>query len=203
VRGQAATGRLLVLSGPSGVGKDTVLRRLFELEPRLRYSVSYTTRPPRPGEVDGVSYSFVDEPTFRAMLDRGEFLEHADVYGQLYGSSLRRVREALARGEDIVLKIDVQGAAQVRARAPEALLIFLLPPSREELFRRLRRRGTDTGEELQRRLDNAAAELGEAAHYDHRVVNDEVDRAAREILRIVEDSRGTNGSSAEAGDDRG
>lgn len=182
-RGQ---GRLIVLSGPSGVGKDTVLRRLFELSPSLRYSVSYTTRAPRTGEVDGVSYSFVDEPTFREMLARGEFLEHAEVFGHhLYGTSARRVDEALARGEYIVLKIDVQGAAQVRERAPEAIFVFLLPPSDEELFRRLRERGTDSGEDLQRRLQEAAAELAEAAHYDHRVVNDEVDRAAREIIALV------------------
>jgi guanylate kinase len=189
---RAGEGRLIVLSGPSGVGKDTVLRRLFELCPELRYSVSYTTRPPRPDEVDGVSYSFIDEPTFRLMLARDEFLESADVYGSLYGTSLQRVREALARGEDIVLKIDVQGAAQVRERVPGAVLVFLLPPSDDELFRRLRERGTDAGQALELRLENATAELAEAANYDHRVVNDEIDRAAREILAIVADSRGAN-----------
>lgn len=189
---RAGEGRLIVVSGPSGVGKDTVLRRLFELEPRLRYSVSYTTRDPRPGEVDGVAYSFVDEPAFRAMLERGDLLEHAVVHGRLYGTSLSRVREALARGEDIVLKIDVQGAAQVRAQAPEALLVFLLPPSEEALRARLAGRATDDAESLRRRAADAVRELAEAPLYDHRVVNDEVDRAAREILSIVAASRDGN-----------
>jgi guanylate kinase len=184
-----ARGRLVVLSGPSGVGKDTVLRRLFELEPGLRYSVSYTTRAPREGEVDGVSYSFVDVPTFRRMEAEGAFLETADVHGNLYGTSLGRVREALARGEDIVLKIDVQGGAQVRARVPDALLVFLLPPSVEVLEERLRTRDTEDDASLRRRRADAVRELAEAGGYDHRVVNDDVDRAAREILSILAKSR--------------
>src|SRR5207302_11000519 len=122
----------------SGVGKDTVLRKVFELDPRLRYSVSYTTRDPRPGEVDGVSYSFVDEPTFAALREQGELLETALVHGRHYGTSRTRVREALGRGEDIVLKIDVQGAAQLRGRVDDAIFIFLLPPSVDVLRERLR-----------------------------------------------------------------
>ena len=124
-------GRLIVLSGPSGVGKDTVLHELRRLDPSLRYSVSYTTRAPRPGEVDGVAYSFIDEATFRAMAERGEFLEWAEVHGHLYGTSEARVNEALERGEDIVLKIDVQGAAWIRPRVDGAVFIFLLPPSED------------------------------------------------------------------------
>jgi guanylate kinase len=185
-------GRLIVLSGPSGVGKDTVLRALFELDPQLRYSVSYTTRPPRPGEVDGVSYSFVEEPTFLRMVEQGEFLEWARVHGNLYGTSLRRVREHLDRGEDMVLKIDVQGAGQVRGRVPEAVFIFLLPPSVEELRERLRARDSETGESLAQRDADAARELAEAERYDHQVVNDAVERAAREILALVAASRGEN-----------
>lgn len=191
-----ARGRLIVLSGPSGVGKDTVLRALFQLDPHLRYSVSYTTRPPRPDEVDGVSYSFVDEPAFQRMIDAGELLEWARVHGNLMGTSLRRVEESLDRGEDLVLKIDVQGAAQVRGRAPEAVFIFLMPPSREELRERLRARGSENAESLARRDLDAESELAEAERYDHQVVNDQVERAAREILDIVAASRGDNGGAA-------
>ncbi len=183
-------GRLIVLSGPSGVGKDTVLHTMFDLDPQLRYSVSYTTRPARPGEVDGVSYSFVDEPTFRAMAERGEFLEWAVVHGNLYGTSLARVREALDRGEDVVLKIDVQGAAQLRGRVPEAVFIFLLPPSIDALRERLRARESEDPESLAVREADAQRELAAAEQYDHRVVNDQVERAAREILDIVAASRG-------------
>lgn len=179
-------GRLVVLSGPSGVGKDTVLRELFRLEPQLRYSVSYTTRPPRPGERDGVSYSFVDPSTFEAMVQRGDFLEHATVYGKSYGTSLQRVNEQVARGDTVVLKIDVQGAARVRQRlGNRALFIFLLPPSTEELHRRLEERNTEDQRSLDVREATAAQELGEQAKYDHRVVNDDVERAAREILGII------------------
>jgi guanylate kinase len=192
----ARPGRLIVISGPSGVGKDTVLQALFRLDPHLRYSVSYTTRPPRPGEVDGVSYSFVDEPSFRRMIEGGEFLEWAVVHGNLYGTSLPRVRARLDRGEDVVLKIDVQGAAQLRGRVPEAIFIFLLPPSLEELRERLRARDSETDESLARREQDALNELAEAARYDHRVVNDQVERAAREILDIVAASRGENVGSA-------
>ena len=179
-------GKLIVLSGPSGVGKDTVLREVFRIDPSLRYSVSFTTRPPRAGEQDGVSYSFVDEATFEAMIERGEFLEHASIYGYRYGTSLERVREAVARGEEIVLKIDVQGAAHVRERVDgQALFIFLLPPSEAELRRRLQERATEDLHSLGIREGTAVAEMAEQSKYDHRVVNDDVPRAAREILSII------------------
>jgi guanylate kinase len=182
-------GRLIVLSGPSGVGKDTVLHELRTLEPRLRYSVSYTTRAPRPGEVDGVAYSFIDRDSFLAMAERGEFLEWAEVHGQLYGTSEARVKEALDRGEDIVLKIDVQGAAWIRPRVDGAIFIFLLPPSEEELRRRLVGRDTEDEATRELRFGNAVAELADGAAYDHRVVNDDVGRAAAEILDIVRSRR--------------
>ncbi len=185
----APPGRLIVLSGPSGVGKDTVLHELRRLDPSLRYSVSYTTRQPRPGEEDGVAYSFIDEATFRAMAERGEFLEWADVHGHCYGTSEARIKEALDRGEDIVLKIDVQGASWIRPRVAGAVFIFLLPPSEEELRRRLVARDTEDEASLELRFNNAVAELADGAAYDHRVVNDDVFRAAEEILDIVRSRR--------------
>jgi len=179
-------GRLVVLSGPSGVGKDTVLRELFRLDPQLRYSVSYTTRSPRPDERDGVSYSFVDAPTFEAMVERGDFLEHATVYGRSYGTSLQLFNEQVSRGDTVVLKIDVQGAARVRQRLGDrALFIFLLPPSTEELHRRLEERNTEDRRSLEVREATAVQELAEQAKYDHVVVNDDVERAAREILGLI------------------
>jgi len=179
-----------VLTGPSGVGKDTVIRELIDLDPAIGYSVSYTTRAPRPGEVDGVAYWFVDEPTFRAMIGRGEFFEWSTVYGELKGRSFESVNEAIASGRDTVVKIDVQGAAKIRERiGDEAIYIFLLPPSEATLERRLVTRGTEDAASLTVRRERVAAELAVKDTYDHQVVNDDARRAAREILEIIESDR--------------
>ena len=182
---QPRAGLLIVISGPSGVGKDTVLRRLFELAPQLKYSVSYTTRPPRPGEVDGQSYSFISEPEFLRLIEQKEFLEWARVYDHYYGTSRRRVEDALNRGDDIVLKIDVHGATFVRKRKPDGLFIFITPPSTEELLNRLTGRNTETPEALALRQKEALIELGLAKDYVHVVCNRDVEETAREILAMI------------------
>jgi guanylate kinase len=182
---QPRTGLLIVISGPSGVGKDTVLRRLFELAPQLKYSVSYTTRPPRPGEVDGHSYTFVGESEFLRLIEKREFLEWAKVYDHYYGTSRQRVEEALERAEDIILKIDVQGATFVRKRRPDGLFIFITPPSTEELLNRLTGRNTESPQALALRQKEALIELGLAKDYEHVVCNREVDQTAKEILEMI------------------
>jgi guanylate kinase len=176
---------LIVISGPSGVGKDTVTRRLFELAPDLKYSVSYTTRPRRSGEVDGRSYSFVSEGEFQRLVDAGEFLEWAQVYDHRYGTSKRRVQAALATGHDVLLKIDVQGAMRVRQQVPEGVFIFMTPPSIEALIERLMGRNTEDPASLERRQRDALQELGLAREYRYIVCNREVDRTAREVLDII------------------
>ncbi|MFN3683247.1 MAG: guanylate kinase [Fimbriimonadaceae bacterium] len=178
-------GRLVIVSGPSGVGKDTVIRRWLETDPRTERVVTCTTRPPRPSEVPGVSYRFLSRDEFLAMAERGELLEHKIVHGNLYGTPAEGVEEILRRGKIAVLSIDVQGAAEVRAKRPDALAVFLLPPSREELERRLRNRGEDSEEQIRLRLRNAEAELAAAASYPVRVVNDDVDRCAAELRSLV------------------
>jgi guanylate kinase len=181
------------------VGKDTVLRELFRIAPQLGYSISYTTRPPRPGEVDGTSYSFVDEATFLAMARRHEFLEYAHVHDHWYGTLEARVREGLDRGLDMLLKIDVQGAAWIRPRVEGAIFIFLLPPSLEELRRRLTDRATESRDTLELRWENARAEMAEQDLYDHLVVNADVHEAARAILDIIEHSPHPGGAAASRG----
>jgi guanylate kinase len=182
-------GLLIVISGPSGVGKDTVIKRLIELDPNLTYSVSCTTRAPRAGEVDGVNYRFVSRQEFERLIDAGAFLEYATYDGNLYGTPIAQLDEVRAAGRDIVLKIDVQGAEQVRKRAPDALRIFLAPPSMEELLRRRTERHTESAEDQSSRQRIANLEMALASHFDHVVVNDDVERAAREILAIIQAAR--------------
>lgn len=187
--GEGSTrGRLVVVSGPSGVGKGTVVRAALERRPDLALSTSYTTRPPRPAEADGVHYRFVDGAAFDRLVEEGAFLEWAEVFGHRYGTPAGEVERLRAEGRDVLLEVDVQGARSVRERAPDALLIFLHPPSEEELARRLQARGTETGEALERRLAEARVEMAQADRFDHVVVNDRVDRAVGELLAIIDAS---------------
>ncbi|HVC39349.1 MAG TPA: guanylate kinase [Candidatus Dormibacteraeota bacterium] len=178
-------GRLIVLSGPSGVGKDTVIAELLPLRLSLQRPATYTTRSPRPGEVDGRDYSFVTPEAFRSMEARDCFLETASVHGHRYGTPRDRVEELLSAGADVLLKPDVQGAAQLRVSGTDATYVFLMPPDEAVLQERLERRGTESGEELALRTRAAAREMAEASWYDHVVVNDEVARAAREVAAIL------------------
>lgn len=175
-----------MISGPSGVGKGTVVRGLLEARPDLALSVSATTRAPRPGEVDGVHYRFLTDDEFSRAVGEGAFLEHADVFGSRYGTIAGDVAAARDAGRTVLLEIDVQGARLVRARMPDAVLIFLRPPSEQELERRLRARGTEAGDALARRLVAARREMDESAWFDHVVVNDEISHAVGEVLAIIE-----------------
>jgi guanylate kinase len=171
------------------VGKDTLIKRLLELDPNLRYSVSCTSRAPRPGEVDGVDYSFVSRDRFQQLIDEGAFLEHATYNGNLYGTLIERVEREREAGHDIVLKIEVQGAEQVRARVPDGVFIFLVPPSIDELVRRQMKRNTETSQDMEARRLIATREMEYASRYDHVVVNDQLARAAAEILAIIHNAR--------------
>ena len=172
--GDAPQARLFVVAAPSGAGKTSLVRALMEREPRLRFSTSYTTRPKRPGEVDGRDYFFVDEATFREMEARGEFLEHARVFGNLYGTS-----------RSVILEIDWQGARQVREAMPEAASIFILPPGMAELERRLRGRETDSEPVILRRLADAAADMSHWAEFGHVVINEDFGEAVAALSAIV------------------
>lgn len=187
----SSTGRgmLIVVSGPSGVGKGTVVQRLLGRLPGAEASVSFTTRPPRPEEVEGVDYHFVEEETFDELIAEGEFLEWASVHRARYGTPRHWVEGKLAEGVDVLLEIDVQGALQVRRRMADALLIFLAPPSRAELARRLRLRGTEPPDERARRLETAQAELAAASEFDHVLINDELDACVEKITNILRTPR--------------
>ena len=183
-------GLLVVISGPSGVGKDTLIERLRERDPNLHYSVSDTTRKPRPGEVDGVNYFFVSRQRFEELIAQGFFLEYATYNGNYYGTPAAPVEEARGAGHDILLKIEVQGAALVRKRAPDGLFIFIAPPSKEELVRRQQlREGGASDEDMVERLKIAETEMKLASEYDHVVINDELERAVSEVLEIIRSAR--------------
>lgn len=182
-------GVLVVVSAPSGVGKSTILGRLRETREKLCFSVSATTRAPREGERNGVEYEFVSRERFDEMAANGEFLEHADYVENCYGTPRAPVEQKLSEGWDVYLDIEVRGAMQVRKNCPEALLIFVMPPSMEELKRRLEGRGTEAPEVVEKRLREAEREMAERDKYDFVVVNDEVDRAAAEISRLIDAHR--------------
>ena len=179
-------GRLYVVAAPSGTGKTSLVRAVMAARPHLQFSVSYTTRPRRPTETDGRDYHFVDRTTFEGMVAAGELLEWARVFDNYYGTGLAVVRAALARGESLILEIDWQGARQVRAKLPEAVQVFILPPSRAELERRLRGRGTDSPEVIARRLQDSVTELGHWEEFDYVVVNDVFEDALARLTRIVD-----------------
>ncbi len=182
-------GSLFIISAPSGAGKTSLVRALIERDPAVRLSVSHTTRPPRPGERDGVDYHFVDEARFLALVEGGGFLEHAEVFGARYGTSVAEVDPWLERGIDVFLDIDWQGARQVRALRPEAFSVFVLPPSREVLLERLKRRGQDAPEVIARRMAGARAELAHHCEYDFILVNDRFAEALSGLQAIVAAAR--------------
>ena len=182
-------GLLLVVAGPSGVGKGTVHARVREALPDARLSISVTTRQPREGEVDGVHYRFVDRPTFAAMVEAGTLLEWAEYAGNLYGTPLAPVKAAITDGAVVVLDIEVQGAMQVRERVDDALLVFLTPPDLAELERRLRTRGTEDDAAVARRLERARQEMAQADAFDLVIVNDDLERCVEEVLTEVHAAR--------------
>ncbi len=181
----AEPGRLYVIAAPSGAGKTSLVKALMEREPRLRFSVSYTTRKPRATEIDGRDYHFITPARFQDMVERGEFLEHAQVYDNFYGTGVQAVRDALAAGGLVLLEIDWQGARQVRDGLPEARTIFILPPARQTLEERLKARSTDSAEVIQRRLQDAERDIGHWTEFDYVVINDLFDQALEDLHAIV------------------
>jgi guanylate kinase len=184
-RSPAPRGRLFVIAAPSGAGKTSLVRALMAREPGLRFSISYTTRPQRPTETHGRDYFFVSQDDFTTMAGRGEFLEHARVFENHYGTARAQVEASLAAGQDLILEIDWQGAQQIRRALPDCHSVFILPPSRQELERRLRGRGTDAEDVIQRRLQDAATDMTHWQEFDYVVVNDDFERALGELQDIV------------------
>ncbi len=178
-------GKTFIICGPSGVGKGTVVSRLLEADPTLYFSVSATTRAPRAGEADGVHYHFLTRERFQEWIDAGDFLEHAQFVGNFYGTPRRYVDEAMDQGRDVLLDIEIQGAEQIHQKRPEAVRIYIAPPSWEELERRLTGRGTEDGEKIRSRLARGREEFAAARDFDYLVINDTVDHAVAEIRAIM------------------
>ena len=182
-------GNLYVVAAPSGAGKTTLVRMLLATEHAVRLSISYTTRAPRPGEANGREYHFVEVADFLAMVERGDFLEWAEVHGNYYGTSQKWIADQLASGHDVLLEIDWQGAQQVRAIFPGAIGIFILPPSMDELTRRLTGRGTDSADVIDRRLAAAQAEMRHVGEFDYVIINDSLEQALDDLRAVVRASR--------------
>jgi guanylate kinase len=193
--GAVGPGRLYVITAPSGAGKTSLVKALMERESKLRFSVSFTTRKPRPNEIEGRDYHFVSREAFERMIARGDFLEHAEVYDNAYGTSLRSVEEALGAGGLLLLEIDWQGARQVRSRLPAARSIFILPPARAALEARLRARSTDSDAVIARRLQDAVHDMTHWNEFDYVVINDRFDKAVDDLVAIV----GERGGRLKAG----
>ncbi len=182
-------GNLFCVAAPSGTGKSSLVKALLELDSRLAVSVSHTTRKPRGQEVDGREYHFIGEPEFRAMIDRGDFFEHAEVHGNLYGTSRKAIEARLSHGEDVVLEIDWQGALQIKKLFAHAVLIFILPPSWEELSQRLNRRGEDQPAVIATRMANARTEVAQARHFDFVIINSLFETALFDLKAVVHSQR--------------
>ena len=183
------TGNLIVVAAPSGAGKTSLVNVVLAEDPGLALSISHTTRSPRPGEQDGRDYHFIDLAGFEAMLGRGEFLESAEVHGNRYGTSRKWIEQTLERGSDVVLEIDWQGARQMRRLYPQAITIFILPPSIDELERRLRSRGQDSDAVIRRRVENAVEEILHAGEFDYVIINSIFEEAWRDLAAVVRAAR--------------
>lgn len=182
-------GNLFVVAAPSGAGKSSLVKALLELDSHLVVSISHTTRKPRGQEQDGREYHFIDEPSFRAMVERGDFFEWAEVHGNLYGTSRAAVEERIRSGQDVVLEIDWQGALQIKRLFPNAVLIFILPPSWDELLQRLQRRGEDGADVIAQRMANARIEVAQAKHFDFVIINALFETALFDLKAIVHSQR--------------
>lgn len=183
------TGTLYIVSAPSGAGKTSLVKALVESSDDVTVSISHTTRAIRPGEQDGVNYHFVDYPQFRSMIDKGEFLEHAEVFGNFYGTSRASVADTLASGHDVILEIDWQGALQVKSLMPEATAIFILPPSKQALRERLTNRGQDDDSVISQRMAEAVSEMSHYDQCDYLVINDDFNTALSDLRAILQSSR--------------
>lgn len=187
-------GKIYVISAPSGTGKTTIIKRIKELRPEIRFSISAATRNPRGIEVNGKDYYFISREEFQKKIEAGEFVEWEEVFGNLYGTLKSELVDTIARGEDVILEIDVKGALNVKSQFPEAILIFLMPPSFDELVARLTGRNTEGPEELKRRISRAELEFSFKEKFDHCVVNNELDRCVEEVLELLEQPKTVGGN---------